>query len=550
MLSFYSKACLSKALSKQYNLEHCHGSCSIFYENRKSWLFYFSMKNNLQKNILLISILSFIPFYFAFANSPLKDFQIPSQLGTIKEVFEAPNPQPSVPTIIQIQDAHCNYEAQKNLAQILEYLAKEKKLRLIMVEGGSGNVSLSFLRSFADKSAREEIADKYLRSGKISGEEYLDIVSDYDLELYGIEDPDLYDTNLDSFLNIEGYKEQGLKDTGSLRGVIEALKPHMYNQQLLQLDEKKSQFEKKSIPLAEYCAYLKDTAVQKRVKYDSFVQLRSFQESLELEKTIDFKQVEVQRSAFIKDLAKKLEGQAIKDLIAKTQAFKDKKISPQEFYSFLKLSAQDKLDIATSYPQFDTYMRYVSMGKNIEVDDLIKEVSSLEAAVRQALFINNDERRLSDISHSVDVLERFLKLDLTPAEYDVMQTNPSNYMTATWINFLADSCRRYQLALRPEMSGIIDDNFDALDTFYKVGIDREQAFLRNIQQKIKRVENNSYVVVITGGFHTTGLNKLFKEQGYSYAVVTPAITKKSDPEIYFSVLRDQMDRDENTMDSD
>ena len=504
--------------------------------NRKTWHFYLHMNKKNRITILLFLITSLIYIYPAFTNTPLRNFQIPSQFGTIKEIFEAPNAQTSNPIIIQIQDAHCNYEAQKNLAGILDYLAREKKLRLIMVEGGSGDVSLSFLRTYADKKAREEIADKYLRDGKISGEEYLDIVSDYNLELYGIEDQALYDTNLDSFLNIEGYKEQGLKDTDSLKEIVDALKPHMYNPQLLQLDEKKVNFEKKSLSLADYCAFLQKLAGQKGITLDAYKQLKSFRESSAIEKTIDFKQAETERGLFIKELAKNLEGAAVKDLIAKTQDFKDKKLSAQEFYDYLRSAAQDKLDLKKAYPYFDAYMHYVSMGKNIDAEDLVKEISSFENEVRKSLFVNNDDRRLSEISHAVDILVRFLKLDLMPAEYDSMQADRSNYMTATWVSFLADNCRKYQLDLRPEVSGIIDDNFEKLDSFYKVGIDRELAFIKNIKQKIES-SRDSFAVVITGGFHTAGLSKLFQQQGYSYAVVTPSISKKGDPDLYFSILK-------------
>jgi hypothetical protein len=502
----------------------------------KRGIFYLRMNKNLRIAIPLIFITSFIFIYPAFTNTPLKNFQIPSQFGTIKEVFEAPNGLTSNPIIIQIQDAHCNYEAQKNLAAILDYLAREKKLRLIMVEGGSGDVSLSFLRTFADKKAREEIADKYLRDGKISGEEYLDIVSDYNLELFGIEDPVLYDTNLDSFLNIEGYKDQGLKDTDNLRDAVEALKPHMYNPQLLQLDEKKVKFEKKSLSLTDYCAYLQELAGQKGVTLEAYKQLKSFRESSALEKTIDFKQAEAERGLFIKELAKKLEAPAVKELIAKTRDFKDKKLSAQEFYAILRQLSQDKLDVKANFQQFDAYMRYVSMGKNIDAEALIKEIVSLESQVRGSLFVNNDERRLSEISHIVDMLVRFLKLDLTPAEYDSMQATRSDYMTVSLVNFLTDNCRKYQLSIRPEVSGIIDENFEKLDSFYRVGIDRELAFLKNIKQKIGS-SKDSFAVVITGGFHTAGLSKMFQQQGYSYAVVTPSISKKGDPDVYFSILR-------------
>lgn len=512
----------------------------------ESWLFYLPMNRKLKKTIPFFLLLSFIYVNPVFPSTPLKNLQIPSQFGTIKEVFEAPQAGRPGPAIIQIQDAHCNYEAQKNLAQILDYLAREKKLRLIMVEGGSGDVSLSFLRDFADKKAREEVAEKYLRDGKISGEEYLDIVSDHNLELFGIEDPALYDSNLDSFLNIEAYKEQGLNDINGLAAIVEALKPHMFNPELIELDAQKRAFKHKALPLVKYVTYLAESAQKKSISLSECQQINLFRESLELEKTIDFKQAESQRSAFIKDLAQKLQGASIKELIDKTADFKDKKISAQEFYDFLRNAAQDHLDLAAAYPQFDAYMRYVAMGRNIDAEKLIREVSELETRVRQALFVNNDERRLSDISEALDTLDQFLRLDLTPAEYDAMQADRSRYMTAGWIVFLSDSCRRYGLPSRPVASTVIDENFDALDSFYKVGIDREQAFMRNIANKINAASDSSYVVVITGGFHTSGLSRLFKEQGYSYAVVTPSISQRADPSIYYSVLRGENGELEDT----
>jgi len=508
------------------------------------------MNKKLQLSVPLILIFPLMFAFPAFGNTALKNFQIPSQLGTVKEVFEVPDPGEPLPAIIQIQDAHCNYEAQKNLAGILDYLAREKKLKLIMVEGGSGDVGLSFLRDFADKASRERVADKYLREGKISGEEYLDIVSDHNLELYGIEDPALYDSNLDSFLNIEAYKEQGLSDLENLKAVAEALKPHIYGAQLKQLDDKKASFEKKELPLADYCTYLKGAASHKGVRYDSYSQLKNFLESFEIEKTIDFKKAETQRSAFIQGLAQKLQGEAVKDLIARTQAFKDRNISAAEFYEFLRTAAQNNPELSASYPEFEAYMRYVSLGRNIDAEKLIKEMHDFESSVRESLFVNNDERRLSSISSAIDILTQFLKLDLTPAEYSAMQADRQNYTTASWINFLTDACRRYNVALRPQASALIDQDFDTLDGFYKVGIEREKAFMQNISQKISRSGDNNYVVVITGGFHTSGLSRLFKESGYSYAVVTPGISKKSDPEIYYSVLRGEDDRDDATVDSD
>jgi riboflavin biosynthesis pyrimidine reductase len=498
--------------------------------------------------VILLIVIAFLIFpVLVFSSSiPLIDLKIPSQIGTIKEIFQpdAINSQNN-PIIIQIQDAHCNYEAQKNLATILEYLIKEKNVKLVMVEGGSGDVTLAFLRDYADKKERELIADKYLRRGQISGEEYLDIVSDYNFELYGIEDPGLYENNLESFLNIDTFRADALNDSSRLRKIVDALKNAIYNEELKAFEQVKTKYENKEITLADYVGHIKQTAERIEVKTQEYPHFEAFAKSAQLEKEIDFKQAEAERGIFIKELAKLLDEGEVKELIAQTQNFKAKKISPVEYYEFLKTKAENKIDLKQAYPQLDAYLAYTQLGNQVKPEDLIKETNELEKEIRKNIFVNNDEKNLSLISDSLGMLDRFLKLDLTPREYDDFQARKDEFRTGSWIKFLADNCSKYGIAENPQIAVSIDDNIDKFNEFYKIGLEREQSFLKNITDKMS-LSQDKIAVVITGGFHTPGMSKLFKEHGYSYAVVTPSITQKADSAIYYSVLRGDRGEIEDT----
>jgi hypothetical protein len=511
------------------------------------------MRQISSKRIILLSVIQFLSFpLLAFSSTVLSDLKIPAQIGNIKEVFEANAGAATNPvTVIQIQDAHCNYEAQKNLAQILEYLITAKNLRLIMVEGGSGDVSLSFLRGYADKQAREEIADKYLRKGKISGEEYLDIVSDHRIELYGVEDQSLYEANLGAFLDQENYREQGLKDIEALKQVEAQLAANIYNRELKDFEAKKSAYEQKSLTLSEYCKFLDDISVKKNIDMKEAAHLAAFLESARMEAKLDFKQVETERNIFIKELAKLLDKAKVQELIAKSQEFKAQSMSARDYYSYLQDTAKGRIDLSASYPQLASYITYIKVSKDINVAELIGEIAGLEDKVRKALFVNNDERELNRIAKALDALEAFLKLNLTPQLYEEFKRDKPNYTTASWINFLADNCRRYGLAVRPQASQAVDQNIDKLEDFYKLGLDREQAFINNLEYKLSD-SGEKLVVLITGGFHTPGVTSLLKKKGYSYAVVAPVITEKGDSSLYFSVLRQEKEKlpDYSQLDSD
>jgi hypothetical protein len=95
-------------------------------------------------------------------------------------------------------------------------------------------------------------------------------------------------------------------------------------------------------------------------------------------------------------------------------------------------------------------------------------------------------------------------------------------------------------------SKIIDDNLERLDEFYQLGSAREEAFMRNISAKMAD-SGEKIAVLITGGFHTPDISRMLKEQGYSCTVITPTVTRKSASNIYFSVLRTESTRLEDTV---
>ncbi|MBU4304575.1 MAG: hypothetical protein KJ893_02965, partial [Candidatus Omnitrophica bacterium] len=74
----------------------------------------------------------------------LRNLKVPKDIGFIKEVHVPQNPAQEM--IINIQDLHCNYPAQKNIAKILDHLCTTYGIRLISVEGGSGKIDTTFYK--------------------------------------------------------------------------------------------------------------------------------------------------------------------------------------------------------------------------------------------------------------------------------------------------------------------------------------------------------------------------------------------------------------------
>src|SRR3989338_1042649 len=78
--------------------------------------------------------------------SDLIRIQFPSEIGEIKATFKGAQDR----VVIYIKDAHVNEEAQRNIGRIIELLARESKVKLVGVEGASGDMDTALFAAFPD----------------------------------------------------------------------------------------------------------------------------------------------------------------------------------------------------------------------------------------------------------------------------------------------------------------------------------------------------------------------------------------------------------------
>ena len=143
---------------------------------------------------IIIAVLFLLGFSIHTADAgssfSINHLDIPNKFGSITEIHEGD--KPTIFLVVSLP----TYNAQKDTAAILEYLIQKYGLYLVLVEGGSRNDSLKHLRTMGTPEKRFQVAEDFLRQGKIQGENYLDIVSNYDFLVYGVDDPDLYNASV------------------------------------------------------------------------------------------------------------------------------------------------------------------------------------------------------------------------------------------------------------------------------------------------------------------------------------------------------------------
>ena len=179
-------------------------------------------------------------------------FEAPLQFASLSEI----HPGNQEAFIIHIQDAHSNFSGQENLAKALDELMKKYDVRLVLSEGGWGDCSLTPMKKIASSEVWQKVARRFLMSGELQGEEYLNLVSDRPMKIVGIEEAPLYDSGLEDYRKLSEKREEVLDYLTKTERAIEKVKSKLYPKELLDYEKTSDNFEER---LKKLCVIARST---------------------------------------------------------------------------------------------------------------------------------------------------------------------------------------------------------------------------------------------------------------------------------------------------
>lgn len=460
---------------------------------------------------------------------------IPREFGLVKSKFTGNSGR----LIVHIQDAHCNYEAQSNIAHILENLIKNYDVNLVSVEGADGIIDTSWFKAFPDDDVRKEVADYFMKKGEITGPEFLSITTEYPIKLFGAETRSYYLQNLNAFTESYPLKADTEKYFTNIKKALNRLKGYIYNEGLKSMDSTMQDYESKKVQFNDYVRYLQGMAEKHKVNLRQFDNFFRIVNVLIYEKKIDFNVTDKERGALIDSLSKDLSKERLQDLVAKSIAFKSGKISSADYYNYLKTTAiQNGVDLAKTYPNLYNYIIYNSVYSKIENEKLFEDIKKLETAIKEKLFENDDQRALDKLSHNVEILLGLINIKLLNGDYGYFESHKGEFSYDAFKAFIEKKSAQFGLAydIEPPTEAVAK-SIPKLEDFYSIAIKRDKALVDNTLGAMKK-EKQKVSVLITGGFHSEGIAKLLEKQGVSYLVVCPSITKDV-PTPYIQILTNQ-----------
>lgn len=473
---------------------------------------------------------------FASAKSySLSDIKIPEKTGTM----EVTSSNSNSPQVILIKDAHCVYEAQKNISEILEVLIRDYKMDLVCLEGAVDTLeNLPKFQSYRiNDKTKEKVTDGLMKQGYLSGAEALAIREGKGLPvtMWGVEEEELYLSNLYEFRQTFKENEGAINLVNKLLSVVDDLKSKLYNESLLKFDANAKNHEKGDLSLTDYIYLLVgDAGNSSKVDYPNInLAVRLAQ----LEKAVDFKEAEKERNKFLNSLVGILPQEDVRKIIQTSMLFRLGKISTPEYYKFLGGFIGYAVKTKAETKDLIKYIHLTKLQAKMDSSALFNEVESLEGEIYSRLCVSDAENKLHRTDQNLSVLSKLLNLQFSRNDLAYYKENKGEINLEDIVSFLNLQAGANAVTF-PDIGDKIPVVSNFAEKFYEDALNRDTVLVNKTLEKMK-AENKTSAVLVTGGFHEEGIKEMLEKEGINCAVITPVITKEQADNPYLSLILDQ-----------
>ena len=458
---------------------------------------------------------------------------IPASIGSVTH-----NDNTDIPTenrlIIHILDSHCNYEAQENISQIIKYIIKNNDIKLIGIEGASGDVNTKIFASFPDNNTKHYVCKNFLKNGFLTGAENFSICSNIDnnISLWGLEDIATYYTNLDTFKNTIKTSEQTLNEINNLVKLTDTLKNKIYPEKFLFFDSKKKQYLSHKLDLTHWIHILEKSARENNVPLSDYRNIKKFNNLISLEKkTIDYSKITLEKNNLLNNLKDQLSETEFKKIINNNLNFFLGNISEDEHIALISkyINKQD-------YPNLQSLSLLKklqnSLDKNIlsgeikELTNLVKEsiLNTIKIKLNKADFLNL--KTIDQISETLYLYEKLTTLSITDKEYLSYEKLSKKYplnKIITILYSLTEKNNSQTSILSEKAINQINTSINLAEKFYTVSDKRSKIMINNLINKMDE-DQLEKSILITGGFHSRSIQNELRHRNISFITIKPTIT--------------------------
>jgi hypothetical protein len=429
--------------------------------------------------------------------------------GAIGEVYEG---RRGAPVVFLVQDVHGNDGAQKNIGGILDGLAAQG-ITLAGVEGAWGPLDLDAYHRHPSPHAVSLVAEALRSSGRLSGAEWAGLTSRRPPTLVGVETPHLYHANVAAARACVARRPVVAEFLRTLTSNLKILKDRVYSHTLKEFDFHREAYQDSQESLGDFARYLSELPGASNL---SGPQFKIFLKAIEWENRLNFDEIEKDRQHLMERISIELDQGDLNALLARAVDFRAGKTTNGDFYSYLKRLCEKRAIPLDSYRAFTDYMAFVGFVQTINRGELLNNLTDLEFSLGAGLASTVEEKKLLSIDRDISLLRRLLENEMSPEAW-AMYGKRKEYIAA-----LRD--RLNGLFVFPEPAGGLVPFIQPHEDFCRLAMERDEALAANLRAVVQSKKATA-AALVSGGFHTPGLQAQLHKQGWSTIVVTPRIEK-------------------------
>jgi len=481
--------------------------------------------------LFLCQSLLFLPVISVTANTS-SDVKLNRQYG---RVVASHRTDDSDFKVIHIKDAHCLLEAQLNISEILKGIVTDDDIKIIGLEGACGSFDTEYFSKYPEKNVLKTVTKYFIEKGKLSGAEYYSINENNPNVLLGIEEKDLYVQNYNEFIESLSVRESALKYFEKIDDNLKLVSESCQSDAVREFNSKLVTLRQNQKDFVGFCTLLSKYSKENNIDTGSLNHFNTFLSTVELEKSIQFEKVNLEKTGLIDKLSETLSQKELTQLLQKNLHFKINKVNPSEYYGFLKEKAEQSGVDCSDYPNFVTYAKYLLNYDEINQRDLFVETDKLLTQIRRKISVTEDDKQINRLIVSNELLKKYTTLNLSTTELSKLKAD--GVMDIKEFDAVMHSyCRRLSIASSTAVFlQTIVDGMPLLKSYYKTAKKRDFAMVEKLIAEMD-LEGVNTAILIAGGFHTEGIMANLKKKGVNYDVIAPEITKEQDSNPYYSLM--------------
>ena len=484
--------------------------------------------------------------------------------------------------IINIQDLHCHPKVQKNIGNIIETIDKKYGINKIYLEGAYGQVSTKWLTDKINDYKKEEILNKILETGRLTGAEYYSAKSGRSEIIKGLEKKEPYLENIKRFGSIIENQEKINLILQAIEEDSQKLKKRYFTKRQFKLEELSKKFKEDKISSQKYYNLLSKHIDKLGIDLTKYENTFAYITLLNLQSKLNFSKVTRQMQNLILELKETLPYETYRLLLDNTENFS----KADKLYEYImKLCREMKIDLNAEYAELNKYFGYLELSQKINPLKLISEETKLTQEINTRFSETKVQRDIVFMTNFEKYLKNYVTSKITSDDYVYYKENIDTYKQL-WDKYVDN-----------RVLSMLDEYIDEVDKFYKVNLDRNLYFAENLfssEQKkgtindettknnfsmsslrgdfsTKQSSARSAVIadsdpqsmlnktpfsssnippfseakrvdiVITGGFHSQTVTEILKNHNVSYIVITPNVSDGIDiaEKTYYQLAKEQ-----------